>query len=32
MYQDCGIAFHNKESKAKLKGSDLGREYSLQNI
>ncbi len=32
MYQGRGIAFYDKESKAKLKGSDLGREYSLQNI
>jgi Relaxase/Mobilisation nuclease domain len=32
MYQGRGIAFFDKESKAKFKGSDLGREYSLQNI
>lgn len=32
MYQGRGIAFFDKESKAKFKGSDLGRDYSLTNL
>lgn len=32
MYQGRGIAFFDKASKAKFKGSDLGREYSLAII
>jgi Relaxase/Mobilisation nuclease domain len=32
MYQGRGVSFYDKESKAKFKGSDLGREFSLQNI
>ena len=32
MYQGRGIAFFDKASKAKFKGSDLGRDYSLSNL
>ncbi len=32
MYTGRGISFFDQESKAKFKGSDLGREYSLMHI
>jgi Relaxase/Mobilisation nuclease domain len=32
LYTGRGISFYDKASKAKFKGSDLGRDFSLQNI
>ena len=32
MYQGRGLAFYDKTSKAKFKGSNLGKEFSLQNL
>jgi hypothetical protein len=32
MYQGRGIAFFDKASKSKFKGSDLGKDYSLSNL